>query len=61
VKQLEGGELPLEQSLQLFERGMDHAKRCEELLNQVEGKIRQLIETRTGELAECEWHVADGE
>jgi len=42
VQQLESGELSLEQSLALFEKGMRLAKLCEGKLNQAEQKVSQL-------------------
>lgn len=42
VAKLEGGDLPLEDSLALFERGQALAARCSELLEQAELKLRQL-------------------
>lgn len=50
VEKLEGGQLSLEESMRLFEQGMGHARRCEDLLNQVEGKIQQLVELKDGAL-----------
>lgn len=43
VRQLESGELPLEQSLALFERGMALAKLCENKLDEAEQKVSQLV------------------
>lgn len=43
VQQLESGELPLEQSLALFERGMLLAKLCESKLDEAEQKVSQLV------------------
>jgi exodeoxyribonuclease VII small subunit len=43
VRQLESGELPLEQSLALFERGMALAKLCENKLDEAEQKVHQLV------------------
>jgi len=43
VRQLESGELPLEQSLALFERGMALAKLCESKLDEAEQKVHQLV------------------
>ncbi len=42
VAKLEGEELPLNQSLALFERGQALAKRCAALLEEAELKVRQL-------------------
>jgi exodeoxyribonuclease VII small subunit len=45
VAKLEEGGLPLEQSLALYEEGMILAKRCQEMLDGAEVRIRQLRET----------------
>lgn len=42
VQQLESGELSLEQSLALYERGMALAKLCEGRLDEAEQKVSQL-------------------
>lgn len=42
VKQLEKGELSLEDSLKQFEQGIGLARRCQEALNQAEQKIELL-------------------
>jgi len=42
VNQLEDGQLPLEDTLILYERGQELAKHCSGLLNQAELKIRTL-------------------
>jgi exodeoxyribonuclease VII small subunit len=43
VVQLEGGDLPLEESLKLFERGQDLAARCNDLLEAAELKLSKLV------------------
>lgn len=45
VKQLELGELSLEDSLKQFEKGISLARRCQEVLNQAEQKIETLTAT----------------
>ncbi len=45
VAKLEEGGLPLERSLALYEDGMLLARRCQEMLDAAEVKIRQLRET----------------
>ena len=45
VTKLEGGGLPLERSLALYEEGMTLARRCQETLDAAEVRIRQLRET----------------
>lgn len=42
VKQLEKGELTLEESLKQFEKGVSLARKCQEVLNQAEQKIERL-------------------
>jgi exodeoxyribonuclease VII small subunit len=48
VQELEGGELPLEQSLDLFERGMALARLCEGKLDAAEQKVQQLVDSDVG-------------
>ncbi|MCS6909607.1 MAG: exodeoxyribonuclease VII small subunit [Anaerolineales bacterium] len=43
VEQLEAGQLPLEESLALFERGQALAARCGQLLDSAELKVKQLV------------------
>jgi exodeoxyribonuclease VII small subunit len=45
VRKLEGGDLPLEDSLALFERGQQLAAFCGKLLDDAELKIEQVEET----------------
>ena len=52
VAQLEGGELPLEEALKLFERGQKLATRCNELLEKAELKLRKLMPDDSGEFVE---------
>ncbi len=43
VKQLEGGELPLEQSLSLFERGVSLSASCRQQLDAAETRVEILL------------------
>ena len=43
VKKLEEGELPLDESMALFEEGMKLERLCEQKLDQAELKISELI------------------
>ena len=52
VQQLEAGQLPLEESLALFERGQSLAARCGLLLDNAELKVKTL--SPQGELAPFE-------
>lgn len=46
VAQLEKGELPLEDALKQFEKGITLARSCQETLNQAEQKIEMLSVTK---------------
>jgi exodeoxyribonuclease VII small subunit len=48
VEQLEKGDLPLEQSLKLFEQGVDLSSVCKKELDEAEGKVQTLIKQRDG-------------
>ena len=48
VRQLEQGELPLEDSLRLFERGQALAARCNRLLDKAELRLRKLAPDESG-------------
>lgn len=42
VSQLEGGKVPLEQSVAIYERGQALKARCEELLSQAEARVEKI-------------------
>lgn len=48
VKQLEGGNLSLEESLEFFEEGIKLYRLCNEVLNNAEQRISLLIEEDNG-------------
>lgn len=48
VTQLEEGDLPLEQSLKLFEEGVGLSALCKKQLDEAEGKVEILIKQRDG-------------
>src|SRR4051812_8875995 len=48
VKQLEAGELPLEESLKLFEKGVVLSRECRERLNEAERRIERLMKDSDG-------------
>jgi exodeoxyribonuclease VII small subunit len=48
VRKLEDGELPLEQSLKLFEDGVRLSRECQERLNQAERRIEILLKDEEG-------------
>lgn len=43
VRELERGDLPLEQSLELFEQGVKLSRECQERLNEAERRIETLL------------------
>ncbi len=59
VRAMEQGDLPLEQSLQLFEEGTGLVKSCNQLLSQAELKIAQLMKGTDGVPVELEFSHAD--
>lgn len=44
VTELEGGELPLDEAVQAFERGMQLSRSCQAALAQAEQKVRILLD-----------------
>jgi exodeoxyribonuclease VII small subunit len=50
VEQLESGELPLEESLVAFEKGVGLVIYCNQKLNEAEKKVELLIKDKEGKL-----------
>ena len=50
VERLEKGDLPLEESLKLFEQGVGLSEACKKELDAAEGKVQTLIKQRDGSL-----------
>ena len=50
VAQLERGDLPLDDSIKLFEEGMRLSGACKEQLEAAEGKVQILMKQRDGSL-----------
>ncbi|MDE3202188.1 MAG: exodeoxyribonuclease VII small subunit [Acidobacteriota bacterium] len=48
VDKLEKGDLSLEDSLKLFEEGVDLSAKCKKELDEAEGKVQKLIQQRDG-------------
>ena len=55
VKQLEKGDLPLEQSLQLFEKGMRLSAQCKRQLEEAESRVEILMK-RGSEMVPLPFH-----
>lgn len=49
VETLERGNIPLEESLKLFERGMALSRRCMKELEAIEQRIEMIVEDSTGQ------------
>ena len=50
VRRLEAGNLTLEESLALFERGTELASLCSQQLDQAELRVRQLVPSPQGDI-----------
>lgn len=48
VDQLEKGDLALEESLKLFEEGVELSSACKKELDAAEGKVQMLVKQRDG-------------
>ena len=60
VKQLEDGDLPLEKSLELFEKGVRLSEACRKQLQEAEGKVEILLK-KQGRVEAKPFTVEDGE
>ncbi len=49
VSRLEGGKVPLEESVAIYERGETLKRRCEELLRQAEARIEKIALDASGQ------------
>ncbi|MCL2659263.1 MAG: exodeoxyribonuclease VII small subunit [Acidobacteriaceae bacterium] len=58
VERLERGELPLEESVRLFEKGVKLSEACKKELEAAEGKIQLLVE-RGGEMKATDLNLAE--
>lgn len=52
VKKLEGGDVSLDQMLELFEQGIARTKECNQQLKEAEQKISILVKNSSGEMEE---------
>ncbi|MCP4581968.1 MAG: exodeoxyribonuclease VII small subunit [candidate division Zixibacteria bacterium] len=49
VEDLESGKLGLDESIKVFEEGVDLSKKCHKKLTEAETKVKQLIKNEDGE------------
>ena len=54
VKRLEDGKVPLEESVEIYERGEALKRRCEELLRQAEARVEKITTDANGEFQGAE-------
>ena len=55
VAQLEGGDVTLDESLTLFERGIKLSKSCQKMLDEAEKKVSILMTNDDGEIVKEEF------
>ena len=51
VTKLEGGKVPLEESVAIYERGESLKRRCEELLRHAEARVERITTDANGEVS----------
>jgi len=61
VQQLEGGDLPLERSLELFEQGVRLSRECQKRLDEAEHKVEILLKGPDGRVSTAPMVVKDAE
>ena len=49
VSRLEGEQVPLEESMRLYEEGMKLGRRCRRMLDEADARIRKLAEQADGD------------
>jgi exodeoxyribonuclease VII small subunit len=59
VRSLETGELPLEESLALFERGMQLANICNQQLDAAELRVKRLVPQADGAYSVEPWDIPE--
>jgi len=59
VEQLEAGDLPLEQSLELFEQGVRLSRECQRRLDEAEQKVEILLKGDDGSLRAVSYDEPD--
>ncbi|HEX9137781.1 MAG TPA: exodeoxyribonuclease VII small subunit [Nitrospirota bacterium] len=61
VKELETGDLPLEQSLKLFEEGIKLSRLCNKRLEDAERRVEILLKSKNGTITAQPFEEQDGE
>ena len=57
AKDLEGGELSLDESVKKFEEGMKISKECSEIIENAEKKISILLKNSNGDVTENKFEI----
>jgi exodeoxyribonuclease VII small subunit len=60
VKELENGDLPLEKSLELFEKGMELSEACRRQLSAAESRVEILLK-KEGKIETAPFQLEEGE
>lgn len=60
VKELESGDLPLEKSLELFEKGMELSESCRKQLSAAETRVEMLLK-KQGKVEAVPFELENGE
>ena len=61
VEKLESGNLPLEDSIALFERGVLLQRRCERMLSEAELRFQRLVEGASGKVRALDLSLGEGD
>ena len=61
ISSLEAGDVSLEESLELFKRGVSLTALCNDKLTEAQGVVKLLYKERTGELKEAPFDAEDKE
>ena len=61
VRGLESGDLPLDEALKAFEKGMKLVKFCTDKLEEAEKKVTMLVQTENGESEEIPFELENSE
>lgn len=57
VERLEGGNMPLEESVEMFEKGIELSKYCSKKLDEVERRITVILQDNNGKITEEDFEV----
>ena len=55
VRKLDNGQTPLDEAMELFEKGVKLTKECNKILDTAEKKVSLLLKNSEGEITEQKW------